>query len=122
MSVEAEAIITITLLNNNITFPDVPSPPQSIMFHVSYGIAEYSVRVQWQTPSDDGGVGISNYTLTLSSTLSSDGGALTIMETSNTEENFHHLNYTTNYSIAVTANNCIGNSYSKSLDILEGSS
>ena len=87
------------------------------MFQVSHGIAEYSVRVQWQTPSDDGGVGISNYTLT----LTSDGGALKIIDTSNTAENFHHLNYTTNYSIAVTANNCVGNSYSTFLDILEGS-
>ena len=74
------------------------------------------MRVQWQTPSDDGGVGISNYTLT----LTSDGGELIRMDTSNTTENFYHLNYTTNYSIAVTANNCIRNSYSTSLDILEG--
>ena len=77
------------------------------------------MRVQWQTPSDDGGVGISNYTLT----LSSDGGELMTMDTSNTAENFYRLNYTTNYSMAVTVNSSIGNtcSYSTSVDILEGS-
>ena len=75
------------------------------------------MRVQWQTPSDDGGVGISNCTLT----LSSDGGELMTMDTSNTAENFYRLNYTTNYSMAVTVNSSIGNSYSTSVDILEGS-
>ena len=58
---------------------------------------------------------------TTHSPLSSDGGELMRMDTSNTAENVCHLNYTTNYSIAVTANSCIGNSYSTSVDILEGS-
>ena len=76
------------------------------MFNVSYGIAEYSMRVQWQTPSDDGGVGISNYTLT----LTSDGGELIKMETTNVTERELSLNYTTTYSLHVRAHNCVGSS------------
>ena len=73
------------------------------------------MRVQWQTPSDNGGVGISNYTLTITS------DAFMIMKTTiNTAENIHDLNYNTSYSIAVAARNCVGTSTFTSLDIIQG--
>ena len=42
----------------------MPLPPLPNYSSVIYGIGEYSVRVQWQTPSDDLGA-VDNYTLTL---------------------------------------------------------
>ena len=108
-------MFSIVIHSLNVTSLGVPSAPLNVVYHVSYGIAEYSVRVQWQTPSDDGGVGISNYTLTLAS------DALTIMKTTiNTAENIHDLNYNTSYSIAVAARNCVGSSTFTSLDMMQG--
>ena len=63
------------------------------------------MRVQWQTPSDDGGVGISNYTLT----LTSDGGE-SRTKTTNMTERVLLFNYTTTYSVSVRASNCAGSS------------
>ena len=105
----------IVIRSLNVTSLGVPSAPLNVVSHVSCGIAEYSVRVQWQTPSDDGGVGISNYTLTLTSDV------LMIMKTTiNTAENIHDLNYNTNYSVAVAARNCVGSSTFTSLDMMQG--
>ena len=42
----------------------MPLPPLLNYSSVSYGIGEFSVEVQWQTPSDDHGA-VDNYTLTL---------------------------------------------------------
>ena len=96
------------LLPYYFVYTAIPSHPLFFPTHSieSYGIAEYSVRVQWQTPSDDGGVGISNYTLT----LTSDGGELIRMETTNVTERVLSLNYTTTYSLYVRAHNCVGSS------------
>ena len=90
--------------------PVPPLPPPSITHSIdSYGITEYSVRVQWQTPSNDGGVGISNYTLT----ITSDGGETVIKEIITlTERVVVSLNYTTTYSLYVRAKNCVGSSNS----------
>ena len=110
-----ESMFSIVIHSLNVTPLGVPSAPLNVVYHVSYGIAEYSVRVQWQTPSDDGGVGISNYTLTVTS------DALMIMKiTINTAENIHDLNYNTRYSIAVAARNCVGTSTFTSLDMMQG--
>ena len=45
-------------------FAAVPLPPLLTYSNVSYNIGGYSVRVQWQTPSDDDGA-VDNYTLIL---------------------------------------------------------
>ena len=76
------------------------------------------MRVQWQTPSDDGGVGISNYTLTLTSVSSE--GDLARSERTVFNPKILFLNYTTNYSVVVTANNCVGNSSSSILVLSQG--
>ena len=82
------------------------------------------MRVQWQTPSD-GGMGISNYTLTLTSqeeTLASvsSEGDLARSERTVSNPKILFLNYTTNYSVVVTANNCVGNSSSSILVLSQG--
>ena len=63
------------------------------------------MRVQWQNPSDDGGVGISNYTLTITS-----DGRESRTETTNVTERVLLFNYTTTYSVSVRASNCAGSS------------
>ena len=94
---------------------DPPSPPFNLSSLVSYGISEYSVRVQWQTPSDDGGVGVDNYVLS----VSGDNYLLNLNLTSTVMYSLQ-LNYSTNYSIVVTARNCAGFSNSTSLSVSEG--
>lgn len=79
-----------------------------------YGIAEYSVRVQWQSPSDDGGVGIDYYTLT----IFSEGIKLATITTVSKVEDIYPLNYSTNYSVIVTASNCAGFGSSSSSGVL----
>ena len=64
------------------------------------------MRVQWQTPSDDGGVGISNYTLTLTSqeeTLLHKGIDIEY-------QNLFSLLYNREYLILLSSNNCMGES------------
>ena len=94
---------------------DPPSPPFNLSSLVSYGVSEYSVRVQWQTPSDDGGVGVDNYVLSVSG-----DNYLLNLNLTNTVMYSLQLNYSTNYSIIVTARNCAGFSDSTSLNVLEG--
>ena len=72
------------------------------------------MRVQWQTPSDDGGVGISNYTLTLTSDDD------TIEEGTVSLNYMLSLNYSTNYTVVILANNCFGSSHSTALVIIQG--
>ena len=74
------------------------------------------MRVQWQTPSDDGGVRVDNYVLS----ASGDNYYLLNLNLTNTVMYSLQLNYSTNYSIVVTARNCAGFSKSTSLNVLEG--
>ena len=78
-------------------------------------MSEYSLRVQWKPPRDDGGVPIDNYTLSLYSDLS----ILSQTATTDFLELTLTLNYSTNYSITITASNCAGFS-SLSFTIAEG--
>ena len=72
------------------------------------------MSVQWQTPSDDGGVGIS-YTLTLTS-----DDDTTIEEGTVSLNYMLCLNYSTNYTVVILANNCVGYSHSTALAIIQG--
>ena len=96
----------------------VPLPPLFTYSNVSYGIGEYSVAVQWQTPSDDDG-GVDNYTLILYRDE-------TIIEMSllnaNTVEHYISLKYSTTYTIGVHASNCIGSGNSTYINISTGDS
>jgi len=41
---------------------DLPSYPQHVTYNItSYFADEYLVKVQWEAPSDGGGVDVSNY-------------------------------------------------------------
>ena len=92
-----------------------PSPPFNLSSLVSYGISEYLVKVQWQTPSVDGGVGVDIYIFTVSG-----DNYLLNLNLTNTVIYSLQFNYSTNYSIVVTARNCAGFSKSISLNVLEG--
>ena len=89
----------------SILLPSVlPSSPLIHGINVSYGIAEFSVRLQWQYPSDDGGAIIDNYTFK----LYQNDALIEILNTSILEYNVVDLNYTTNYSVSISAVNCAG--------------
>ena len=80
-----------------------------------YGISQYSLVVGWESPRDDGGVEIDNYTLSL---YQEDQ---TVLQT--TTESLElplSLDYSTVYSGIITANNCAGSSYPASLTSMEG--
>ena len=94
----------------------MPLSPLLTYYNVSYGIAEFSVRVQWQTPSDDDRA-VDNYTLTLYRDE-------IIIEMSllnaNTVQHFSLLNYSTNYTFGVHGSNCIGSGNSTHIYIFKG--
>ena len=62
------------------------------------------MRLQWQYPSDDGGAIIDNYTFK----LYHNDALIEILNTSILEYYFVGLNYTTNYSVSISAMNCAG--------------
>ena len=82
----------------------LPSSPLFHSINVSYGIAEFSVRLQWLYPSDDGGATIDNYTFK----LYQNDALIEILNTSILEYYVVDLNYTTNYSVSISAMNCAG--------------
>ena len=82
----------------------LPSSPLIHGINVSYGIAVFSVRLQWQYPSDDGGAIIDNYTFKLYQNYA----LIEILNTSLLEYYVVGLNYTTNYSVNISAMNCAG--------------
>ena len=79
-------------------------------------VHEYSVRVQWQTPSDDLGV-VDDYTLTL---YCDEIIIEMLLMKSSTQEHDLFLNYSINYSVGVHASNCIGTGNSSSFNIFKG--
>ena len=93
----------MSVINHNL---GSPSPPLNVMSVMVYGVSEYSLRVQWKPPKDDGGVPIDNYTLS----LYSDHSILSQTATTDSLELTLTLNYSTNYSIIITASNCAGSS------------
>ena len=87
-----------------------PSSPLNATSVVVYGVSEYSLRVKWESPRDAGGVEIDNYTLSL---LHNDQS---LSETTTHSLDLTlTLNYSTTYTILITASNCAGSSnYSQS--------
>ena len=86
----------------SILLPSVlPSSPLIHGINVSYGIAEFSVRLQWQYPSDDGGAIIDNYTFK----LYQNDALIEILNTSLLE---YYVVDLTNYSVSISAVNCAG--------------
>ena len=97
-------------------FAAVPLPPLLTCSNVIYGMGEYSVRVQWQTLSDDL-VAVDNYTLTL---YRDEIIIEMIPMKSITEKRNLLLNYSINYSVGVHASNCFGTGNSSSFNIFIG--
>ena len=69
--------------------------PSSHCINISYGIAVFSVRLQWQYPSDDGGAIIDNYTFK----LYQNDALIEILNTCILEYYVVDLNYTTRYTV-----------------------
>ena len=94
----------------------MPLPPLLNYSSVIYSIGEYSVRVQWQTPSDDL-VTADNYTLTL---YRDEIIFEMLLVKSSTEKHGLFLSYSVNYSVGVHGSNCIGTGNSSSFNIFKG--
>ena len=81
-------------------------------FNVSYGIGEYSVRLQWQLSSDED---VDNYTLTLYNSEQ-------VMQTVHTSICSIELNltYAINYSVEIHGRNCAGTGNASVWYVFEG--
>ena len=96
---------------------DSPSYPQNVTYNItSYSVDEYSVRVQWEAPSDDGGVGVSNYTIT----MTTEGKVDTSDEIMTGTSQVVSLQYNKQYLFEVAASNCNGKGQHASLHISAG--
>ena len=80
-----------------------------------YGISQYSLVVGWESPRDDGGVEIDNYTLSLYQE-----DQTVVQTTTESLELPLSLDYSTVYSIIITADNCAGSSSPVSLTSMQG--
>ena len=92
----------------------IPSSPMLAGLNVSYGIGEYSVRLQWQLSSDEY---VDNYTLTLYNSEQ----VIEILHT-----NIHsielNLTYAINYSVEIYGRNCAGTGNASVWHVFEGKS
>ena len=95
-----------------------PSTPQSLATtDTVYGINDFTVTVQWESPASDGGVGIDSYTLT--------GAGITVPLTVLSNEPLMAtltLSYNELHMVSVTASNCAGESTATVVTIHEGKS
>ena len=97
--------------------PAPPSPPQQPSYSVSqYRLNDFTVPVQWESPTSDGGVDIDNYTLTGAAsttlTLLSNGPLMVILT----------LSYNEMHMVSITASSCAGESNASVVTIHEGMS
>ena len=90
----------------------IPSSPLLAGLNVSYGIGEYSVRLQWQLSSDED---VDNYTLTLYNSEQ-------VMHTVHTNIRSIELNltYAINYSVEIYGRNCAGSGNTSVWYVYEG--
>ncbi|CAI8047560.1 hypothetical protein GBAR_LOCUS26290, partial [Geodia barretti] len=100
--------------SSSIRIAESPSPPWNTTSSVVYGISQYSLVVGWESPRDDGGVEIDNYTLSLYQE-----DQTVVQTTTESLELPLSLDYSTVYSIIITANNCAGSSSPVSLTSME---
>jgi len=74
------------------------------------------VKLQWEAPSDDGGVGVSSYTIT----MTTEGKVDTSDEITNGTSQVVSLQYNKGYMLEVAAVNCNGPGQYASLSISAG--
>ena len=95
-----------------------PSSPQSLAItDTVYGINDFTVSVEWESPASDGGVGIDSYTLT--------GAGITAPLTVLSNEPLMAtltLSYNEMHMVSITASNCAGESTASLVTIREGES
>ena len=96
---------------------DLPSYPQNVTYNItSYSVDEYSVRVQWEAPIDDGGVGVSSYTIT----MTTEGIVNASVEMTNATSQVASLQYNKSYMFEIAATNCNGAGQYASFNISAG--
>ena len=91
------------------------TPPQTLTTAILvYGLRDFTVAVQWESPASDGGVGIDNYTLI--------GAGITISLTVLPRPLKATLNllYNNTHVVSITASNCAGESTSSLITTHEG--
>lgn len=76
------------------------------------------MRVWWEAPSDDGGAGVSSYTIN----VRTEGMADSNITTTNSTLQVVPLQYNKKYMVRIAARNCNGIGQHTSLNICEGSS
>ena len=92
-----------------------PVSPTLTNFVITHGIAEFSLIVEW---TSDEGSKITSYTLSL---LHNENTLLVLELGPNTTKYLLvGLNYNVNYSVALTATNCAGDSNSQQIFLPEG--
>ena len=82
----------------------------------SYLVDEYLVKVQWEAPSDDGGVDVSSYIIT----MATEGTVKDTVEVTNSTSQVVSLQYNKNYMFEVAAVNCNGPGQYASFSISAG--
>ena len=95
----------------------MPLPLLLTYSNATYGIANYSVKVQWEMPNDAGGMRVDNFTVILHRDKMII--EMTILN-ANTVEHVLSLNYSTNYTLGVYASNCIGSGNSTFIHFFQG--
>ena len=80
-----------------------------------YGLSDFTVAVQWESPASDGGVGIDNYTLTGAGIIA----PLTVLSNEPLMTNLT-LSYNETHMVSITASNCAGESTASVVTIHEG--
>ena len=102
--------------NTNFLDIDVPSPPRNSNYSIeSYGIANYSVRIQWEAPTELGGVEISSYVVN----IMPPGMKTKVFNTTERSVTSSFL-YNYEYEVNITAENCNGSSKVTSTTIIRG--
>ena len=100
--------------NTNFLDIDVPSPPRNLNYSIeSYGTSSCSVRIQWEAPTELGGVEISSYVCSKYYATRDENQSTERSVTSS-------LIYNYEYEVNITAENCNGSSKVTSTTITKG--
>jgi len=90
--------------HSTVPLTDLPSPPRTPSYTVQqYGRDNVSLTVQWQSPQDDGGAPVNNYTVTVSP------GSIQVITTV-TSASLPAVPYNVMHNVSIVATNCNGRS------------
>lgn len=110
-----DANYLLFMQSTKFTTIDPPSPPQNVTYSIeSYSICDYTVRIQWEAPSDQGGVEVSNYVVNIA--------ALGMMSKAlyTTEPFVTSFLYNYEHDVSISAENCNGAGEIASISFAKG--